>query len=79
MKSDEMRWICDECGEPIGDDEGYIEAYNRKPNHGGPVGGYPINPSPTMPLTLKPGQLLTVTPQMRQGDCTSDEQRAGSP
>ncbi len=62
MKSDEMRWICDECGEPIGDDEGYIEAYKKRPN-GGPVGGYPSEPSPTAPLRMKPGELLTVTPK----------------
>ena len=55
MKSDEMRWICDKCGEPIANREGGIHAYNLKPTHGRGIGGLPSKPSPTEPVGMKPG------------------------
>ena len=45
MKNDEMRWICDECGEPIGNREGGIHLYNLKPKNGRPKGGLPSSSS----------------------------------
>ena len=56
MNDNEMRWICDECGEPIPNNEGGIHAYNLKPTHGRPIGGLPSKPSPTEAVGMKPGE-----------------------